>query len=884
MNARPPKYALRFLRWFCREDFLDEIEGDVIELYEKQYNDSPLYARWKFSVTVVRHFRPEYLKIFHKRNHQPAEFNITMITNYLGFAFRSLRKRAAFSLINIVGLATGVCACLILLRYIDFETSYDKFHVNASSLYRINRMSIKNGEQNVPNVWTTYGLGPALQSDIPEVLRSIRTHTEEAVVTAYPGKDNSLAFHEKQILAVDSTFFQAFTFGALEGNLEEALNDPNSIVLTRASAKKYFGNANPLGETMTIAGGRMNGSYTVTAVIEDVPGNSHFTYEFILPIHNIFLNNQYKREDGWGTNNFVTYVQLHDESQYAASMSKLPDFCAKWLDPKWKEHNLHYVLYLQPLRKIHLTPGLRDYVDTISYNTIYFFGVIAIFILAIAWINYINLSTARAMERAREVAIRKSIGAFRSELMTQFLSEAFVINLIAIALALALAITFLPVLGSLIGKELAFDFKDLRLWITLGLLFVTGTAASGLYPALVMSSFRVTGAMKGGSSREGGGYILRKALVVFQFAASLILISGTFLVYRQISFMQRQDKGLQMDQMLIVEGPGTIKWNVAKQKLQILKEQVKKIPGIKGVTTSGSVPGRGHNWGADVRRSGTPLSEIQPGSVVWIDPDFIPLYDIGFLAGRNFNTDIRSDMEAVIINEASLKKFDLGSPEEALQQKLVLDSDTAKIIGVLKDYNWSSLKSEVMPFIFKADTIVPAAITFHLEGNAIPAAIEAVEKAYKELIPGEPFVYDFLDESFNAQYKSDQQFGNIFGLFAGLAVAISCLGLAGLASFSTAQRQKEVGIRKVLGASISSIVYLLSGQFLKLVLIASFLAIPLTWYGMHQWLETFAFKIGLQWDLFVVPMIILLAITLVTVSGQVIKGAITNPAKVLKSE
>ena len=460
MSARPPKYALRFLRWFCREDFLDEIEGDLIELYEKQYKHSPLHASWKFSVTVVRHFRPEYLKIFQKRNRQPSEFNIAMILNYLSFAFRNLRKRTGFSLINIVGLATGVCACLILLRYIDFETSYDKFHVNASSLYRINRMSIKNGEQNIPNVWTTYGLAPALQTDIPEVLRSIRTHTEEAVVTAYPGKDNSRAFHEKQILAVDSTFFKAFTFASLEGNLDDALNDPNTIVLTRASAKKYFGNANPLGETMTLAGGRMNGSYTVTAVIEDVPGNSHFTFEFILPLHNIFLNNQYKREDGWGTNNFVTYVQLHDESQYATAMSKLPNFCAKWLDPKWKEHNLRYVLYLQPLRKIHLTPGLRDYVDTISYNTIYFFGVIAIFILAIAWINYINLSTARAMERAHEVAIRKSIGAFRSELMTQFLSEAFVINFIAIALALVLAITFLPLLGSIIGKELAFDFKD----------------------------------------------------------------------------------------------------------------------------------------------------------------------------------------------------------------------------------------------------------------------------------------------------------------------------------------------------------------------------------------------------------------------------------------
>jgi putative ABC transport system permease protein len=339
-----------------------------------------------------------------------------------------------------------------------------------------------------------------------------------------------------------------------------------------------------------------------------------------------------------------------------------------------------------------------------------------------------------------------------------------------------------------------------------------------------------------------------------------------------------------MDQMLVVEGPGTIKWNEAKQKLAILKDEAKKIIGVKGVTTSGAVPGRGHNWGADVRKSGTPLSDIKPGSVVWVDPDFIPLYDITFLSGRNFNTDLRSDMEAVIINETSLRTFGLGSPEEALQQKLIMDHDTVEIIGVLKDYNWSSLKSEVTPVIFKTDTIVPAVITFHLESTSISTAIGAIESAYKDLIPGEPFNYNFLDDSFNTQYKSDRQFGNIFGLFAGLAVAISCLGLSGLASFATVQRLKEVGIRKVLGASISSIVYLLSGQFLKLVLVASLVSVPVAWYGMQLWLDSFAFKIGLQWDLFVIPVLILLLIALLTVSAQVIKGAVTNPAKILKSE
>ncbi len=883
MRTTPPKYALKFLRWFCREDFLDEIEGDLTELFEKQCQNSFVDARWRFMFSVIRYLRPEYMKIFQKSNPSQSSFNLPMIRNYFSIAFRSLQRRAAFSFINIFGLAMGVCACLIILKYIDFETSYDKFNVNASSIYRINRTSVKNGERMPPGLWTTYGLGPALQTDIPEVRRYIRTHTEEAVVTYHPAGGEAKGFHEHTILAVDSTFFRAFTFNSVLGNLFLSLDKPNSIVLTQSAAKKYFGSTDPIGETITVLGGRIKGSYTVTAVMEDVPQNSHFSFDFLLPLHNMLMSNQYKNDGGWGSNNFITYVQLHDASKYGSAELKLPELCERRLNPKWKEHNIRMELHLQPLRNIHLTPGLRGDGETIGHNTLYFFGVIAVFILCIAWINYINLSTARAMERAREVGVRKAIGAFRSELITQFLLESVVINVIGIVLAVVLAIAFLPVLERIIGKSLSFDFSDIRLWTTLGVLFVVGTLASGIYPALVMSSFRVTRSLKG-QGRKGGGYFLRKALVVFQFAASLILIAGTFVVYRQINYMQAQDKGLNIDQMLVVNGPRTIPWNVAKQTLRILKEEAEKISGVKAVATSGAILGGGHNWGADVRKSGTALSEIKLGSVVWIDPDFIPLYDISFLSGRNFNTDIRSDMESVIINEASLEAFSLGTADQALGEELIFDKDTAQIIGVVKNYNWSSLKSEVKPFIFMADTIVPSKITFQLESNLIPSTVDAVGKLYKALIPDEPYDYNFLDESFNAQYKSDLQFGNIFGVFASLAVAISCLGLWGLASFTTAQRLKEIGVRKVLGATVGSIVYLLSAQFLRLVLLAALIALPMVWYGMNTWLDGFAFKISLKWDLFIIPIMVLALTALLTVSLQVLKGATTNPAKVLRSE
>jgi putative ABC transport system permease protein len=807
-----------------------------------------------------------------------------MFRNFLTLAFRNLRKRKVFSFINIFGLAMGVGACLVILRYIDFETSYDSFHDNIAGLYRVNRSVFQNSEQRIATITTSYGLGPALTSEIPEIKRFIRTHPMYggAVMTHQPQQGDAVAFLENNILMADSTFFRAFSFKSLRGHLTTALDDPNSLVITRSTAKKYFGDADPLGKTLKLAGGWEDGDYAVAAVIEDVPQNSHFVFDVLLPLHNIFSRDQYKKDDGWSWNNFVTYVQLNDNATRESAQQKLPGLAKRNIDVRHKESGISTHLELQSLRDIHLNPGLRHDGDTVSRSTIYFFGLIAVFILVIAWINYINLSTARALERAREVGIKKAIGAFRRELIVQFLFESVVINLIGIALAVGLAVTLLPILGGIIGKRLSFDFTDLRLWFTLTCLFITGSFASGMYPAFVLSSFKITTGLKG--NNESRGFSLRKTLVVFQFSASLILIAGTFVVYRQIHFMHSQDKGLQMDQMLIVTGPNTLNWHEARQKLSLFKEEVKKIPGVEAVATSGAIPGGGYNWGTDVRKSGVDAKDSKDGSIVWIDPDFITTYNIPFASGKNFDLQIRSSMKSVIINEAAVIAYGLGNPEQALNEKLIMSDDTLEVLGVLKNYNWNSLKSEYVPFLFRADTVANHAVSIHLEGQSIASAVEAVGKRYKELIPGEPYNYYFLDDFFNTQYKSDQQFGEIFALFAILAVTISCLGLGGLASFTTLQKLKEISVRKVLGASAGNIVYLLSGQFLKLVLIAAVIAMPMAWYGMNSWLSGFAFRVGLHWDLFVVPVAILMLIALLTVSLQVLKGASTNPAKVLRTE
>jgi len=811
-----------------------------------------------------------------------------MFKNFLTLAFRNLMKRKMYSFINIFGLAIGVAVCLVILNYVDFELSYDSYHKNAENIYRTTTTSYRNGELRGTSPLSGYAQGPALLEDIPEVKTYVRTHPMYggAVVSYKKDGNDPQTFKEDNIQFVDSTFLDVFTYTAVQGDLNTALDDPSSIVITRKMADRYFGKAEDvLGKTLQVSGGWSDGDYQVTAVIEDVPQNSHLTFGFLIPIHKLLTNGQYQNDNGWGWYNFITYVELHPHTDSKNVEGKLPAFIDKYEGKELAESNSKNILNLQPIRRIHLNPGYANESSaTVGMSTIYFFLIISIFILAIAWINYINLSTARAMERAREVGIKKSIGAIRSQLVTQFLSESVLVNFLGVTLAVLMAIFLLPLLGEIVGKDFTFNFADPRFWLVLLVLFLAGSLISGAYPAFVLSSFNVTEVLKGKSEKIGGGFSLRKVLVVFQFASSLMLIAGTFAIYRQMNFMRHQDKGLTMDQMLIVNGPKIVQPETARSRMISLKNELKELHGVQGVTTSGAIPGGGFNWGTSMRRDGAQREEDKTGSVVWVDPDFINTYDITILAGRSFNPEIRSDMESVLVNEAALTAFGLGTPENALKERIIVGGDTTAIVGVLKNYHWNSLKTEHAPWLFKADTISWRAFSIHLDGKNMNETIQAVEAKYKEAFPGNPFDYYFLDDFFNKQYKDDQQFGKIFSLFAMLAIVIACLGLWGLASFTTTQKLKEIGIRKVLGASVSSIMTLLSWQFFKLVLIASVIAIPVTWYGIDSWLGSFAFRIGLQWDLFVVPVVILIVLALGTVSLQILRGANINPAKILRSE
>ena len=810
-----------------------------------------------------------------------------MIKNYLLIAGRNLMKRKVYSFINIFGLAIGVAVCLVILKYVDFELSYDRYHKNAPNIYRTTTTSYRQGELRGTSVLSGYAQGPALLADIPEVKRFVRTHPmyDGAVMSFTRDEGEPSTFYEEGIQMVDSTFLDMFTYQAIEGDLSTALDKPSSIVLTEKSAARYFKPGEErIGKTITISGGWCPGDYEITAVIKNVPQNSHFLFDVLLPMHNVLQNQQYKQDNGWGWNNFISYVELHDNTTPQQIEGKLASFIEKYRGDDLKKVNGKDVLGFQPILDIHLRPGMNfESAATMSVNTIYFFIVISIFILAIAWVNYINLSTARAMERAREVGIKKAIGAFRSQLISQFLLESVLVNLFSVILALLIAIALLPVLGNIVGKNFSFDFSDPRLYLILFALFFIGSIVSGAYPAFILSSFRITEVIKGKSERSVGGLSLRKALVVFQFVASLVLIAGTFTIYRQLMYMRGMDKGLTMEQMVIVNGPAVLEEGTRRQRLETAKDEIKNIPGVLSVATSAATPGAGYNWGGQFRKVGAPVEDNKTGTVVWIDPDFIDTYNVKILAGKKFDIALKSSMNGVIVNEAALKVYGLGTPEQAMNERLIL-GDTTDIVAVVKNFHWNSLKTDHTPFMFKADTISGRAFNIHISTNNMPKTLEAIENKYKEVFPGNPFDFYFLDDFFNNQYKDDQQFGKIFSLFAALAIVIACLGLWGLASFTTTQKLKEIGIRKVLGASVGSIMTLLSWQFFKLILIAAVVGLPLTWYGLTEWLSGFAFRIPLAVDLFIVPITVLTIIAITTVGVQIMKGASVNPAKILRSE
>jgi putative ABC transport system permease protein len=794
-----------------------------------------------------------------------------MIKNYIKIAFRNLWRHKSFSLINIIGLAVGMAACFLIFMYVRFELSYDKFNQNFGQIYRLNT-DIKSPNEVLHWSSASPPMGPALQADYPEVKANARVFGASFLVT-----NKNEKFQENNISFTDPAIFKIFTFPFIHGNAETALKDPFSMILTETSAKKYFGGTDVVGKTL-----RLNDKQpvTITGVIKDVPLNSHFSFDMLISASTMEKMKLIDMKE-WGNFSNFTYLLIPDANAASKLQAKLPDFLVKHISEDKRRKGYNYVLFVEPLKEVYMDTFRGAPVNG-NLSNVYIFSIVAIFILLIACINFINLTTARATERAKEVGIRKVVGAERRQLTAQFLGESVIICLISFVIAAALSQLLLPMFNQLAGKIISHNIIEHGYIFILFIIALAIGFIAGIYPALILTNFDITTVLKGRFTSSVKGIFLRKGLVVVQFTISIVLIVGTIIVYNQLNYMRNQSLGFQKDQMLILDFSGD---SLAQSMSETIKHELKQINGVMSASGSGTTPGNGNNvaYTEAESRSGALLPMNM--NLYDVDFDFIPQYGMKMVAGRAFSNEFATDStKAFVINETTVKNLGYASAKDAVGKKFNQWGRTGTIIGVVQDFHFESLQQNVKPLNLRINPRNINVFTLKIKGGDIPNTIAAVQSKWKTLVPQRPLTYYFLDQNFNKQYATEDRFGKLFMYFAVLAIMISCLGLLGLASYSTLQRTREIGIRKVLGASVPGIVNMLSKEFLLLVGIAAIIAFPLAWLGMHSWLKDFAYKIDIGWWVFAVAGILAMMIALTTVSYQAIRAALANPVKSLRSE
>lgn len=807
-----------------------------------------------------------------------------MIKSYLTSAFRNFIKHKTFTFLNIAGLSLGIAASLLILQYVKYEKSFDAFHSKAKEIYRIQYNGWRDGKLNFECAAAVPAVGPALKNNFPEVEQFSRLFPVSGVITYESPENGVISFREDKMQITDPAVFEVFDFRLLQGNAVTALEGPNKVVITQSASRKYFGDTDPIGKTISWDGSR---KFEVTGVMEEVPTNSHIKFNFLFSYQTLNNETNNESETAWGWYDFNTYVTLKPGTDVASLQSKWNEWLVENRSEEWNKYNYKQEFILQPLLDIHLYSKLLQESmpeEQGDGQSVYFLSIIAFFILFIAWVNYVNLATAKSFDRANEVGVRKVMGAQKSQLLYQFLSESFLINIMAALLAVLIVWLVWPAFSSLSGREIPINYilqKDF--WILVLALFGVGSLFSGFYPALVLSSFRPVAVLKGKVIHSTRGGILRKGLVVVQFVASVFLITGSIIVYQQLDYMKKQDLGFDIKQTLVLQGPGVVD-SLYDQNLESFKKEAMRIAGVKEMTASSNVPGDEIFWTRGIRRiTGGPESSLTVYNV-GIDYDYVPAYDLSVAAGRNFSENFPTDRRgSVILNRALSDALEFKNPDEAIGQKVRLGGDTLEIIGVLENYHQMSLKTTVAPLVFRC-VGASSFYSFKIETADYQNLLSEIKKPWDMFFPGNPMNYFFLDQFFNRQYESDRQFGQVFGLFTILAIFVACLGLFGLASFMTIQRTKEIGIRKVLGSTVPNIVLLLSRGFISLVLIANLIAWPLAWWIMDTWLQGFPYRITISPLLFIGAGLGVLIIAFLSVSFQTLKAAMINPAQTLKYE
>lgn len=790
-----------------------------------------------------------------------------MFSNYIKVAIRNLLRQKGFSFINIFGLALGISCTALIGMWVKDELSYDRFHAGHERIYRI---TATLPDMKVHAAVTPAPLALATKNEVPEV--------EEIVRMTGPNKEliqvDDKKFEEDGLIYADSNFFKLFTFSFIKGDKEQALLNPDGVVITESMAMKYFGTTDALDKTI-----RKNTKedLTVTGVIKDVPENSHLRFSFVQPFAFLARTSDDIKKNIWDNFNYYTYFRVNEEANRRSST--VPGLETKMQEIyKKNESFLKVSFVLQPLTDVHLHSNfLADIPGHGNAQNVYIFLVVAVFILAVACINFMNLSTARAARRAKEVGLRKVAGAVRSHLMGQFLAESVVVAFLALALSLLMIFLVLPYFNTLGGKNLSLNFTDLQLvGGLLGITLLTGLLA-GSYPAIFLSRFLPATVLKGNLAAGASGSTFRNAMVVVQFAVSIALIVGTSIVYKQLKYIQHLNLGFDKENMIYMPMTGEM-WG----KYAALRTRLEQNPLTSNFAFVSEIPTGVTNATVGVRWQGKD-PESQPLFFnIAVEENFIDVFKVTLLEGRGYLKDTPGDSSSLIVNETALKTMNM-TLESAVGTEIEMWGKKATIVGVVKDFNFKPVQQAIGPMILRKNTWGGYAMVRTAPGET-ENTIKALEQIAKDINPNYPFNYNFLDQEIADLYKAEQRLGSLFNVFAALAIIISCLGLYGLSAYLAERRTRELGIRKVLGASGFQLVYLLSATFTKPILIATLFAVPLAWYGMDRWLEGFAYHISVDWTIFVIAFLSALIIAWITVSFESIKAASVNPVQSLRSE
>lgn len=794
-----------------------------------------------------------------------------MLRSYLLTAWRNLWKARFFSVINIVGLTAGMVCSTIIFLYVRHEYSFDKYHKNASQIYRVAKNFVNPDGTRIPDATTPPALAPALRQDLPEVASATRMFP--AWGRKYLIQYGDKSFYETGVIRVDSNFFNVFDFPFSIGNKENAFKGKLSILLTETSAKKYFGNADPIGKLLRI--NVNNGQdFLVTGVLKDVPQNSHFSFDFLIPF---ISRNDSTLNSNWDWHSFYTYARLKPSADADIFKRKLQPLFAKYQPESKNEY------FAQALTDIHLKSKLKWELGAnsdLSYMNI--LVIIAVFVIIIAGVNYVNLVTAQSAKRAKEVGVRKVAGASRYSLIMQFLAEATVTSFISFAFSMVIVAILLPFVNQVLDRHLSLFSRDqVSLWIQLIAATMFIGICAGLYPAFYLSSFQPVRVLKGKFITSSGGTVLRKTLVVFQFFISIVLLVSFFTIYRQVDFVSQKNLGFDKDNILMlpnVRSNGLPNTGAPGSWL----EDLKQIPAVTGVARADGILG----GVSSVTGIGTKNSHISL-NFMRIDHEFLPTFEIKLIEGRNFFGQSSADSLALILNESAVKQLGLKKP--LLGQQLSWDDESGKthdvtLVGIVKDFHFTSLHEPIKPFGFISEEGNGSTFFVKLHSQNLTKDIASIQKAWTRHSPDKPFEYTFQDEQIAKLYQFDMRFKNLFSYVTVLAILIASLGLLGLCIFTAEARAKEIGVRKILGASVNSLFTLLSKEFFLLIVIAIVIASPIAWWAMNGWLQNFAYRVDIPWWVFVTAGMTAIFIALVTISFHILKAAVANPIKSLRTD